>query len=917
MWQSLIRTPHSSLPTANMKSDNDGDNNNNNDDDDKLTSFPPDDLVSRWLTAANLAYAIPNFQMAGIVSPRSFAELELSYFEPLGVTKSDDRKRLFYLIQKVKGEIEKTKKKKKQKSKSLVQESRRDERGDEDHRAGTSFQSPVISKVDTGRNNAGNHAHYLDHDEGDDYDDVIVSTVGSDTISPVTLASQIASLSEEIQPGNQNHGGGGRTAASGREKNAGTASRALSVLDKEKDFMERVNFETNIYQPTATTSSSKKKLTAREQLERELELRASKRREQKLMDQRQQKQHVREMHHQDQHEDTTKLEELSTTKSITSTAGGGSKKRRQSFLPSVRSSSGEGGSNSSIVDVRSRRSSVGIHRRETVRKTNTTLSVAAAAAGRGVRVVGRGVNKSVEEADMSETSDLSASVSSYHPLEGAALYRRKSNASVSTIGTTTATPSELSGRSVHYHGGSACFGAGDDDYGMSSVSRMGENRNGNVGAGSSGGMKSHSSRTKRLSTIPSSMIAPLSPLVEFSSTQPDESMADVGQRNLVRRRSSLGCIKTPASASHSTADSTRSQKKLGGGAKSPGSTSISSYPSRPSSRTSQDGSQRVKINKLNISHSSHSKANTSVLSSSSVASSVRRRRQHLMSPTNVGGKNQQCSLSRSKSPVPSSSHSSIQSQQERSALSTRSRSSRTTSYATASSPKRDVSPKKMLSPPKSGLIVSNSRRPLSPIRNNSPAMSRAASPMSTRRVRSPTGGDHAFYKTNEIAVDFHQTTTEESWAAQIGRLRESFESEHAQYLATNDHTTNNDGDEDTEHGMRIRVIVRKRPMSKRESSEGAEVDVVQPLVYNDHGRILIHQPKTKLDLTKEVETTSFAFDNAFDERSNNIDIYEQAVQSLIPGLFRGKWASVFAYGQTGSGKTVRIFSVVLSRGMAV
>ena len=177
--------------------------------------------------------------------------------------------------------------------------------------------------------------------------------------------------------------------------------------------------------------------------------------------------------------------------------------------------------------------------------------------------------------------------------------------------------------------------------------------------------------------------------------------------------------------------------------------------------------------------------------------------------------------------------------------------------------------------------------------------------MSTRQVKSPTGGDHAVNKTNEKVVEFHQTTTDDSWAVQIGRLRETFEIEHAQYLATNDHTNNNDGDKDNEHEMRIRVIVRKRPMSKRESSEGAEVDVVQPLVYNDYGRILIHQPKTKLDLTKEVETTSFAFDNAFDERSNNIDIYEQAVQSLIPGLFRGKWASVFAYGQTGSGKTVK------------
>ena len=45
-----------------------------------------DDAVSGWLRSADLSYAIPNFRMAGIVSPRSFAELELAYFEPLGVS---------------------------------------------------------------------------------------------------------------------------------------------------------------------------------------------------------------------------------------------------------------------------------------------------------------------------------------------------------------------------------------------------------------------------------------------------------------------------------------------------------------------------------------------------------------------------------------------------------------------------------------------------------------------------------------------------------------------------------------------------------------------------------------------------------------------------------------------------------------
>ena len=111
-------------------------------------------------------------------------------------------------------------------------------------------------------------------------------------------------------------------------------------------------------------------------------------------------------------------------------------------------------------------------------------------------------------------------------------------------------------------------------------------------------------------------------------------------------------------------------------------------------------------------------------------------------------------------------------------------------------------------------------------------------------------------------------------------------------------------EEDEDYEMRIRVIVRKRPMSTRESSDMSEVDVIHPLTYGSYGRILVHQPKTKLDLTKEIETSSFAFDNVFDETSNNVQIYDGAVRSLIPGVFGGMWASVFAYGQTGSGKTV-------------
>ena len=153
--------------------------------------------------------------------------------------------------------------------------------------------------------------------------------------------------------------------------------------------------------------------------------------------------------------------------------------------------------------------------------------------------------------------------------------------------------------------------------------------------------------------------------------------------------------------------------------------------------------------------------------------------------------------------------------------------------------------------PKSLGVVGN--RPLSPIR--SPTRGRAATPKSPRRVKSPVSGSGD----GNGAIFVHGVAEDKSWATQIGRLRESFDIEHAEHM-----TTREPEEEDDEYEMRIRVLVRKRPMSKKEAADGSEVDVIHPLDYNDYGRILVHQPKTKLDLTKEVETTSFAFDNTFD-----------------------------------------------------
>eukprot|EP00602_Paraphysomonas_sp_CaronLab_P000228 CAMPEP_0185030702 /NCGR_PEP_ID=MMETSP1103-20130426/17711_1 /TAXON_ID=36769 /ORGANISM="Paraphysomonas bandaiensis, Strain Caron Lab Isolate" /LENGTH=1021 /DNA_ID=CAMNT_0027565921 /DNA_START=233 /DNA_END=3298 /DNA_ORIENTATION=+ len=99
--------------------------------------------------------------------------------------------------------------------------------------------------------------------------------------------------------------------------------------------------------------------------------------------------------------------------------------------------------------------------------------------------------------------------------------------------------------------------------------------------------------------------------------------------------------------------------------------------------------------------------------------------------------------------------------------------------------------------------------------------------------------------------------------------------------------------------MAIRVVVRKRPVSRSETGKG-DRDVLE---IRPGGHVLVHEPKTKVDLTKVVETQEFFFDDAFFERDTNELIYARAIRPLVDTAFEGGKASCFAYGQTGSGKT--------------
>jgi len=97
---------------------------------------------------------------------------------------------------------------------------------------------------------------------------------------------------------------------------------------------------------------------------------------------------------------------------------------------------------------------------------------------------------------------------------------------------------------------------------------------------------------------------------------------------------------------------------------------------------------------------------------------------------------------------------------------------------------------------------------------------------------------------------------------------------------------------------KINVCVRKRPLNKKET-KNKETDVV-----TRSGEILyVHQPMTKVDLTKYLENLAFRFDYVFDLDDDNRKVYEYTAKPLVESIFKGTRATCFAYGQTGSGKT--------------
>jgi kinesin family protein 2/24 len=99
---------------------------------------------------------------------------------------------------------------------------------------------------------------------------------------------------------------------------------------------------------------------------------------------------------------------------------------------------------------------------------------------------------------------------------------------------------------------------------------------------------------------------------------------------------------------------------------------------------------------------------------------------------------------------------------------------------------------------------------------------------------------------------------------------------------------------------KIKVVVRKRPLTRREVERG-DTDILETL---DDSRVILLEPKVRVDLTRYVEEHSFTFDDAFGASDSNADVYTQCIRPLVDvAVDRHCHATCFAYGCTGSGKT--------------
>ena len=93
----------------------------------------------------------------------------------------------------------------------------------------------------------------------------------------------------------------------------------------------------------------------------------------------------------------------------------------------------------------------------------------------------------------------------------------------------------------------------------------------------------------------------------------------------------------------------------------------------------------------------------------------------------------------------------------------------------------------------------------------------------------------------------------------------------------------------------VKVIVRVRPLSKKERANGnRQVAIID----EDSAAISVGNPTNMKGTPKQ-----FTFDRTYGPNCRQEDIYNQIAAPVVKAVLQGFNGTVFAYGQTGAGKT--------------
>ncbi|PWN46193.1 putative kinesin-3 motor protein [Ceraceosorus guamensis] len=113
----------------------------------------------------------------------------------------------------------------------------------------------------------------------------------------------------------------------------------------------------------------------------------------------------------------------------------------------------------------------------------------------------------------------------------------------------------------------------------------------------------------------------------------------------------------------------------------------------------------------------------------------------------------------------------------------------------------------------------------------------------------------------------------------------------------------------------IKVVVRCRPMNSRERTRGAS-NLVD---FTDQTQLVLNPPsegdsKENARATKK-KAMPFSFDRAYDENTEQQELFEYVGLDVLKQAFDGFNTCVFAYGQTGSGKSHSMVGYAQAKGL--